>query len=82
MVSVHSSFCVLSEIHIVVSVHLRTFLKFYGMGCVFNLVPILWVGSGPGHRGPHSTYASLSICCLGPVEAAPRLNSPCGKGAR
>ncbi len=51
MVSVHASICALSRIHIVVSVHARHPAHFskilYGIGYSFNLVPILWVGSGP-----------------------------------
>ncbi len=45
MVSVHASFCALSKIHIVVSVHARHPAHFskilYGMGYVLNFIPIL-----------------------------------------
>ncbi len=65
MVSVHASFCALSKIDIVVSVHARHLAQFseilYGMGYAFNPVHIILVGSGPGHLGHHSTYVSLAI---------------------
>ncbi len=80
MVSVHASLCVLSKIHILVSVHARHhahFSEFYMLWVTRStFVPILWVGSGPGHLGPPLHLYVLNICCLGPVEAAPRLNSP------
>ncbi len=79
MVSVQASLYAPSTIHIVVRWHARHLSHFseilYGMGYTFNLISILWVGSDPGHLGPHSTDESWNICCLGPVEAAPSLNS-------
>ncbi len=60
---IHTSSCVLPKI-------------LYGMGYAFNFVPI-----SLSWRRPRSPWAPLhlyilNICCLGPVEAAPTLNSP------
>ncbi len=65
MVSVHASFCALSKIHIVVSVHARHPAHFLKSCMVWvtcsTSFPFSELALAPVTFGPHSTYASQTI---------------------
>ncbi len=65
MVSVYASFCVLSKIHIVVSVHARHPAPFLKSCMVWVMrstsFPFSELVLAPVHFGCHSTYVSLAI---------------------
>ncbi len=58
---IHTSYCVLPKI-------------LYGMGYAFNFVPISLSWLRPRSPWAPLHLCILNICCLGPVEAVPRLN--------